>query len=102
VVILHLITTIDRGGAEKQLFVLTMQQIMMGHEVHVVPLKGKFRSTGGISGSRLFSPHRVIGRQASVSKICITEDDQTDGRECNSCTFTQGRTTCICYQKQKQ
>ncbi len=39
--ILHLITTIELGGAEKQLVVLTKQQRLMGHEVHIVPLKGK-------------------------------------------------------------
>ena len=39
--ILHLITTIELGGAEKQLVVLTRQQILMGHDVHIIPLKGK-------------------------------------------------------------
>ena len=39
--ILHLITTIEFGGAEKQLAVLTKQQKLMGHEVHIIPLKGK-------------------------------------------------------------
>lgn len=39
--ILHLITTIELGGAEKQLVVLTRQQKLMGHDVHIIPLKGK-------------------------------------------------------------
>jgi len=39
--ILHLITTIELGGAEKQLAVLTKQQKLMGHDVHIIPLKGK-------------------------------------------------------------
>ena len=39
--ILHLITTIELGGAEKQLVVLTKQQKLMGHDVHIIPLKGK-------------------------------------------------------------
>ncbi len=36
----HLITTIDRGGAEKQLEVLVREQIRMGKKVSVIPLKG--------------------------------------------------------------
>ena len=34
--ILHLITTIERGGAEKQLLVLVNQQILLGFQVEVV------------------------------------------------------------------
>jgi glycosyltransferase involved in cell wall biosynthesis len=39
--ILHLITTIERGGAEKQLLVLVSQQILFGFNVEVVYLKGE-------------------------------------------------------------
>lgn len=38
--VLHLITTIDMGGAEKQLLVLVREQISSGIDVTVVPLKG--------------------------------------------------------------
>lgn len=38
--ICHLITTIDRGGAENQLLTLVEQQIEMGIRVEVIPLKG--------------------------------------------------------------
>lgn len=37
----HVITTIERGGAEKQLLILVEQQIAMGLEVSIVYLKGK-------------------------------------------------------------
>jgi glycosyltransferase involved in cell wall biosynthesis len=40
--ILHVITTIDRGGAENQLLVLAKKQAQMGHEVCILPLKGNF------------------------------------------------------------
>jgi glycosyltransferase involved in cell wall biosynthesis len=40
--ILHVITTIDRGGAENQLLVLAKKQAQMGHNVCVLPLKGDF------------------------------------------------------------
>jgi glycosyltransferase involved in cell wall biosynthesis len=36
----HIITTIDRGGAEKQLLVLVREQISNGRKVTIVPLKG--------------------------------------------------------------
>jgi glycosyltransferase involved in cell wall biosynthesis len=39
--ILHVITTIDRGGAENQLLTLVRQQIKSGNKVEVIPLKGK-------------------------------------------------------------
>jgi glycosyltransferase involved in cell wall biosynthesis len=39
--ILHLITTIELGGAEKQLFILARHQIEQGFEVEVFYLKGK-------------------------------------------------------------
>jgi len=39
--ILHLITTIELGGAEKQLYTLTRHQIEQGFEVEVFYLKGK-------------------------------------------------------------
>jgi glycosyltransferase involved in cell wall biosynthesis len=38
--ILHLITTIERGGAENQLVTLVEQQIKLGNEVEVIYLKG--------------------------------------------------------------
>jgi glycosyltransferase involved in cell wall biosynthesis len=39
--VLHLITTADLGGAEKQLSILTKLQIKSGFQVHVFSLKGK-------------------------------------------------------------
>lgn len=38
--ILHIITTIERGGAENQLVILCNEQVKMGNEVHVIFLKG--------------------------------------------------------------
>ena len=37
----HLITTIERGGAEKQLLTLASEQIQSGLKVEVIYLKGK-------------------------------------------------------------
>jgi len=39
--ILHVITTIERGGAENQLLVLVREQVKLGLNVCVVPLKGR-------------------------------------------------------------
>jgi|1048.fasta_scaffold24316_2 glycosyltransferase involved in cell wall biosynthesis len=38
--IIHLITTIERGGAEKQLLILARNQVQIGLEVEIVYLKG--------------------------------------------------------------
>lgn len=37
----HLITTINRGGAENQLLILVKEQVKQGFDVHVVYLKGE-------------------------------------------------------------
>ena len=37
---LHVITTIDRGGAEKQLLILAKKQVNRGIKVVIIPLKG--------------------------------------------------------------
>lgn len=39
--IVHIITTIEFGGAEKQLLTLVLEQVKEGHKVHVIPLKGR-------------------------------------------------------------
>lgn len=36
----HLITTLDRGGAEKQLLTLVREQMLSGRKIEVFPLKG--------------------------------------------------------------
>lgn len=39
--ILHVVTTIERGGAENQLLILVREQVAAGHEVTVLGLKGR-------------------------------------------------------------
>lgn len=39
--VFHVITTINRGGAENQLLVLVREQVKIGLEVHVIYLKGE-------------------------------------------------------------
>lgn len=41
VLIVHIITTLDLGGAEKQLLILVNEQLKRGLKVVVIPLKGK-------------------------------------------------------------
>jgi len=38
--VIHIVTTIERGGAEAAVLQLAKQQVSWGHTVHVVPLKG--------------------------------------------------------------
>ena len=51
--IIHIITTIDRGGAENQLLLLARMQVRAGNEVSVLPLKGNSEL------SKLFAGHGV-------------------------------------------
>lgn len=39
--VVHLITTINRGGAENQLLTLVREQLKLGYSVEVLPLKGE-------------------------------------------------------------
>jgi glycosyltransferase involved in cell wall biosynthesis len=64
--IVHLITTIEMGGAEKQLLVLAGQQASHGHDVTVLYLKGKpelkqdFESLGVRVSSRITHTSSII------------------------------------------
>jgi len=72
--ILHLITTIELGGAEKQLLILSKQQRLMGHDVHIIPLKGKldllfeFSSAGCIVHTKLIGMNPLI-QQGLLQRI---------------------------------
>ena len=58
--IFHLITTIEMGGAEKQLLILAKEQIKRGLTVVVIPLKGK---------PELFSDFEKAGVTVDLSLI---------------------------------
>ena len=58
--IFHLITTIEMGGAEKQLLILAREQIKRGLTVVVIPLKGK---------TELFSDFKKAGVTVDLSLI---------------------------------
>lgn len=58
--IFHLITTIEMGGAEKQLLILAKEQIKRGLTVVVIPLKGKLE---------LFSDFEKAGVTVDLSLI---------------------------------
>lgn len=61
--VLHLITTIERGGAENQLRVLVREQIKQEMNVQIVPLKGKpdllleLERDGAVVNSNLVNLH---------------------------------------------
>jgi glycosyltransferase involved in cell wall biosynthesis len=61
--VIHIITTIDRGGAEKQLLTLVRQQVRNGKNVTIVYLKGNgellsdFKDAGAVIDSSLANRH---------------------------------------------
>lgn len=71
----HVITTIDLGGAEKQLLTLSTKQVQEGHTVCVLPLKGKlelideFLAAGVIVDTNLFSNTPLIQALKLKQKI---------------------------------
>lgn len=56
-IILHVITTLDRGGAENHLFELATRQSFLGHNVHIAYLQGSGELVDRLStcGVRCFS-----------------------------------------------
>jgi glycosyltransferase involved in cell wall biosynthesis len=63
--VFHLITTINRGGAENQLLILAKEQVKQGFEVHVVYLKGEpeLETEFNIIGARL---HHDLAKQHPI------------------------------------
>lgn len=55
--IIHVITTLDRGGAENQLLILIDEQLKLGYEVSVAALKGNIELSAeiGILGARVIN-----------------------------------------------
>ena len=64
--VIHIITTIDRGGAEKQLLTLARHQVRNGKNVTVVYLKGRgellsdFKDAGVVIDSSLANRHFAL------------------------------------------
>lgn len=78
--ILHVITTIERGGAENQLLILVRHQISIGNQVEVAFLKGKpdleseLRSVGanisfltGSIGQQIFQLIRLLNKKFDIA-----------------------------------
>jgi glycosyltransferase involved in cell wall biosynthesis len=75
--VVHLITTIERGGAENQLFILCQEQIKIGNQLIVLYLKGRpeleeaFSQIGvrsrKIAGNSL--PRQVLSFKRDLNKI---------------------------------
>lgn len=64
--VIHVITTIERGGAENQLLVVARAQVQSGRQVTIIPLKGRleldeeFSSLGAVVNRQLLNKHPVI------------------------------------------
>jgi len=70
----HIITTIERGGAENQLLILVREQIKRGMRVAVVPLKGKLELQGdfqelGVSVFHEIASYGLLKQILACNKI---------------------------------
>ena len=63
--VFHLITTINRGGAENQLLVLVREQVKLGMQVHVIYLKGEpeLETEFNLIGARL---HHQLAKKLPI------------------------------------
>ncbi len=76
--VFHLITTINRGGAENQLVILVTEQIRQGLDVHIVYLKGQpelmedFLALGASVHQELAS-HSTLLQPLKLRKLLVGE-----------------------------
>ena len=74
--ICHVITTLERGGAENQLLILVREQIRQGHSVTIFPLKNKLElrealeQVGALVDTRLLGKNLILQLKMTLhSKI---------------------------------
>lgn len=70
-VIFHVITTIDRGGAENQLLMLAKQQINQNFEVHVFDLKGNSELENEFSEIGVHVNHDLINKSTFIQGLVL-------------------------------
>ena len=66
--VFHLITTIERGGAENQLFTLAKEQVLSGREVHIGYLKGIPELQTDLEDIGV-TVHRELSNQSIITQI---------------------------------
>jgi glycosyltransferase involved in cell wall biosynthesis len=67
--VIHVITTIQRGGAENQLAVLTNEQIKNGFEIVVIPLKGETELDDEFTKQGCYVDLSIINRHPLVQLL---------------------------------
>lgn len=77
--IVHVITTIMRGGAENQLLILVAQQVESGHPVHIIFLKGESELSKdfkrcGASVHEVFANRNPLVQVFSIRKFLRTPE----------------------------
>ena len=70
-VIFHVITTIDRGGAENQLLMLAKQQINQNFEVHVFDLKGNSELENEFIEIGVHVRHELINKSTFIQGLVL-------------------------------
>jgi glycosyltransferase involved in cell wall biosynthesis len=71
--VFHLITTIERGGAEKQLLILAKEQVFSGRDVHIGYLKGVPELQTQLEDIGV-TVHRELSNRSVISQIRILRE----------------------------
>jgi glycosyltransferase involved in cell wall biosynthesis len=97
--IAHVITTIERGGAENQLLILCREQVSLGYDIWVIYLKGRpellddFRNLGVkvqlLQGFMLLSPIYQLRKLAHVHKFDLLHAHLPQSELVASLAFTR-------------
>ena len=77
--IVHVITTISRGGAENQLLLLTAEQVRQGFEVEVIPLKDNLELHDeflqrGVKIRLDAWGKSILGQIFAIRRLCLQPD----------------------------
>lgn len=69
--VFHVITTINRGGAENQLLILVREQLKLGLEVHVVYLKGDPELETEFTQMGAMVHHDLVGKHPFIQTFAL-------------------------------
>jgi glycosyltransferase involved in cell wall biosynthesis len=76
--VVHIITTIERGGAENQLLTLVREQVAQGLKVTVVPLKGRAELLEDLTSTGAFVDlclsNKPIGTQVLIIRKLVSSE----------------------------
>lgn len=71
--VIHVITTIERGGAENQLLVVARAQVQSGRQVTIIPLKGRLELNDDFASLGAVVNHQLLNKNPVIQILLLTK-----------------------------